>query len=70
VFICHASEDKRFTRKLAYDLSKNGMHVWYDELELNVGDSIVEKINQGIKESKFMVVVLSKSSVDKLWCKK
>ena len=46
------------------------MHVWYDELELNVGDSIVEKINQGIKESKFMVVVLSKSSVDKLWCKK
>ena len=68
IFLCHASEDSKFTEKLAQMLSNKGIPVWYDEWALNVGDSIVEKISHGIKNSKFMGVVLSKNSVSKPWC--
>lgn len=70
IFLCHAGEDWEFTRKLAHALTAKGIPVWYDGWSLKVGDSIVEKINQGIKDSSFMGVVLSKNAVDKPWCKR
>jgi len=70
IFIAHASEDKKFVRKLANDLIERGLLVWFDEWEIKVGDSLVEKINQGIENSSFMIVVLSHNSIDKSWFKK
>jgi len=69
-FLCHASEDRQFSRRLAEELVLRGIPVWYDEWSLRVGDSLVARINQGIGESKYMGVVLSKHSVDKPWCVK
>ena len=70
VFIAHASENKSSARKIAEKLSKNGYQAWFDEWEIKVGDSIVDKINDGIKESSFMVILFSKDSVDKPWVRK
>ena len=40
-FICHASEDKdAVARPLAEELQSRGFSVWYDEFELDVGDSL------------------------------
>jgi hypothetical protein len=69
VFISYASEDRVSAKDIADVLKEKGLDVWYDEWELMVGDSIVERINQGIRESKYMIVVLSKNSVEKPWCK-
>ena len=48
IFLCHASEDKKFVEKLAKDLMRFGFEVWFDKFEMKVGESLLEKINEGI----------------------
>jgi hypothetical protein len=70
VFICHASEDKEpFVKELAEALSKN-LSVWYDEFSLSLGDSLRRKIDQGISDSRYGVVVLSENFFKKDWPQK
>jgi hypothetical protein len=53
-FICHASEDKEeVARPLAESLRERGYAVWFDEFELDVGDSLREAIDQGLATSRF-----------------
>jgi hypothetical protein len=44
VFLSHSSRDKEFVRTLANELTAAKVHVWLDERELGVGDSIVTGI--------------------------
>lgn len=68
VFISHASEDKdEVVRPLALALKENGLTVWYDEFELKIGDSLRRKIDQGLANSRFGIVVLSKNFIKKGW---
>jgi hypothetical protein len=67
VFVCHASEDKEsFVRPLVEELRQH-VQVWYDEFSLTLGDSLRQKIDQGLRSSRFGVVVLSKAFFDKNW---
>ena len=68
VFISHASEDKEeVARPLAEALRKNGLSVWYDEFELKIGDSLRRKIDKGIANSNFGVIVISRDFISKGW---
>ncbi len=68
VFISHASEDKDdFVRPLANALIGKGLNVWYDEMTLGIGDSLRQKIDKGLANSKVGLVVLSPSFIDKGW---
>jgi hypothetical protein len=68
VFISHASEDKEdVVRPLAHALKQEGLKVWYDEFELKIGDSLRRKIDKGLANSKFGIVVLSKAFIRKGW---
>lgn len=68
VFVSHASEDKEsVARPLAEKLKQLGLIVWFDEFELKIGDSLRRKIDKGLANSKFGVVVLSKSFIKKGW---
>ncbi len=68
VFICHASEDKsRFVLPLIEELSKNNISYWYDNTEIKWGDSIVKKVNQGLLNSEYVIVVISNFSIIKHW---
>jgi hypothetical protein len=69
-FISHSSKDKGFVRKLAADLVANGIKVWIDEQRILVGDSIPEKIAQGLADSDFFLIVVSQNSVESPWVKK
>jgi hypothetical protein len=66
-FICHSSKDHAFVNKLAKRLKKEGVDVWIDDWEIKVGDSIMEKINEGLENSSFFVIVLSKNSRNSDW---
>jgi hypothetical protein len=67
LFISHASEDKdAIGRPLAHALSED-FNVWFDEYVLNVGDSLREKIDDGLRKSDFGIVILSKSFFAKKW---
>ena len=71
VFICHASEDKDdFVRPLAELLAQQHIDVWYDEFSLSIGDSLSQKIDEGLAKSKFGIVVLSPSFFKKPWAKR
>ncbi len=68
VFISHASEDKdEIVRPLAYALQAEGLNVWYDEFEMKIGDSLRRKIDKGLANSRFGIVVLSKDFIKKGW---
>jgi hypothetical protein len=68
IFISHASEDKAtVARPLADALRKAGARVWLDDHELTVGDSLTEKIDEGLSRSQFGVVVISPAFLAKRW---
>jgi hypothetical protein len=65
LFICHAFEDQDdFVRPLAEELRKE-YNVWYSGYELTLGDSLLQKIDQGLADCDFGVVVLSKAFFQK-----
>lgn len=68
VFISHASEDKdRIVRPLATALKNRGITVWYDEFELKIGDSLRRKIDRGLANSRFGIVIISRAFIAKGW---
>lgn len=70
IFLSHNSKDKPFVRKLANDLRRRGFYVWVDEAEIKVGDSLIEKIREGIDKVEYVGVVLSNNSINSEWVKK
>ena len=59
-FICHDSGDKdTLVRDLAFEITKLMCPVWYDEYSLNVGDSLRESIEKGIKDAQKCILILS-----------
>jgi hypothetical protein len=67
-FLSHASEDKdSFVRPLAHALKTLGLKVWYDEFSLEIGDSLRRSIDYGLGNSKYGIVVLSRSFFSKQW---
>ncbi|MFN7043372.1 MAG: toll/interleukin-1 receptor domain-containing protein [Acidovorax temperans] len=67
VFLSHNSQDKPFVRRLASDLDAHGVKCWIDEAEIKVGDSLIEKIRQGLDSMSYVAVILSPNSVKSTW---
>ena len=68
VFISHASEDKEsFVNEFADELQKRGVKVWIDALSIGWGDSLRSKIDSGLKNSRFGIVVISRNYIRKGW---
>jgi hypothetical protein len=69
-FLSHSSKDKPFIRQLAADLTAEGVSVWLDEQKIRVGESIPERIAQGLAESDYFLLALSDNSVTSPWVQK
>ena len=68
VFISYASEDREAVASpLAHSLRDNGLSVWFDEFEMKIGDSLRRKIDKGLANSKFGIVVFSQHFFKKGW---
>lgn len=68
VFISHAHEDKEsFVTPFVEELKKRDVKVWYDNDVLNWGDSLRAKIDSGLRHSRFGIVVISRSFINKGW---
>lgn len=70
LFICHSFEDRRFSERLATDVKDAGFKAWFAELEMNVGDSLTEKIGKAINTSGLFAIVLSPDAVKSFWCRR
>lgn len=62
LFISYASEDRaEVAEPLAKLLSHCGLKVWYDQNELRLGDGLRRKIDEGLIQCRYGVVILSPS---------
>ena len=68
VFISHSTADKPgFVELLAERLRRAGVRVWYDDYVVGWGDSISGSIARGLAESRYGIVVLSRSFLRGGW---
>jgi len=70
IFLCHSKKDIEFVRQIAHDLEELGIDVWFDELELGVGDSLHDSIAEALERSAHIGVVISPHSVKSRWVRK
>lgn len=68
VFISHASEDKeKIAAPLADELQRRGLRIWYDDVSLELGDSLRQAIDAGLARSRYGVAILSPHFFAKHW---
>lgn len=70
VFISYSSKDKSFVERLSQKLVDNRIGVWLDKWEMKPGDSLIDKIQNALEDSSYLLVVLSKHYVQSEWCRK
>ncbi len=67
VFVSHSSNDKTFVDRLVDDLAKRKIPVWYDRFDVRIGDSIPNRINDGIATARYFLIVLSPAAIVSRW---
>jgi TIR domain len=70
IFISYNRNDVAFVDRLARKLVMRRHHIWLDRWEMNIGDSLIAKIQKALTESDAILIVLSKNSLASEWCKK
>lgn len=70
IFLCHSSKDKLFARRLGNALSACGVTTWIDEAEIKTGDSLLNKITEGIERTDYLGAILTPTSVSSRWVQK
>ena len=69
LFISYSHENADFVNRLVARLIEARVAIWYDRIEIKVGESLLQKIQGAMSEADFLAVVLSKASVQSAWCK-
>ena len=67
VFLSHSSKDKAIVRDVAERLQVDGLRVWFDEWILKPGDSIPSKIDEGLEQSRVLVLCISAQAFGSEW---
>jgi len=67
VFISHRRADAAEAKSLASEIKAAGHQVWLDDWEINIGDSIVSKMNVGLGGSKYLVLCYSLYGAEAPW---
>lgn len=68
LFISHAGRDKEhYINPLTEALASRNITFWLDNLEIGWGDSIVMKINEGLANSRFVLLCLSQAFLRRPW---
>lgn len=67
IFISHSSKDKTVAIWISTDLKNAGHTPWLDQWDITVGESIPQKISEGVTKADFVIVLLSEHSVNSHW---
>jgi predicted RNA-binding Zn-ribbon protein involved in translation (DUF1610 family) len=67
VFISHNKEDKSSARLLAMAFIERGVGVWFDEWEIQPGDSIVGGIETGVASANIFILLWSANAARSNW---
>jgi hypothetical protein len=67
VFISYRKNDVAQAEQLAKEIRGAGHNVWFDEWDINLGDSVIGKMNEGLEGATYVVVCYSSSGVTSPW---
>jgi hypothetical protein len=67
VFLSHSSKDTTVVRDIADRLRADGLKVWFDEWIFKAGDSIPAKIEEGLENSRVLVLCMSANAFGPEW---
>lgn len=67
IFISYRSKDEKKALRLAKDIEAAGHIVWFDKWKIDPGDSIVGKINDGLKQANYFFLCFSSSGIHSEW---
>lgn len=66
-FLSYAFEDSNVAQKIAEALQANGIETWWAEWCIMAGDSLRQKIEEGLGECTHFIVLLTPTSLKKPW---
>ena len=66
-FLSYSHEDRQIASQIARDLAERGRNIFFDEWTIRVGDSLIERINYGLQNSTYLLVLISKNSLSSKW---
>lgn len=67
VFLSHNAKDKPKVRRLAERLKAAGVRVWLDEWIIQAGDIIALKVDEGLEQSRVLLLCLSPAALASGW---
>ncbi|WP_225412744.1 toll/interleukin-1 receptor domain-containing protein [Stigmatella hybrida] len=67
VFISHRTADMALATRLASELQAAGHTVWLDDWEIGIGDSILGKMGEGLRDAEYLVLCYSAHGVNSPW---
>ena len=70
LFLSHSTKDKDFVEKLATELRAQSIDPWWCEVDIEHGDDFVAKIEEGLKDSDLVVLVLSPDAAQSAWTRR
>ena len=70
IFLSYSSKDKDKVEKLAIDLKNAGAKVWIDLWNIPLGGSLIQSVADGLSNSKFVGIWITKNAIDSGWVTK
>jgi hypothetical protein len=68
-FVSYAHENAEWVRALATNLHRHGLDVFFDEWDIVGGVRLAERLQEGLADSRTVVLVVSAAAVHKEWWK-
>jgi hypothetical protein len=69
-FLCHSSADAEVIRDIANSFASSGISYWLDEEQLTFGQGVSEKIEDGLKRSRYVIPCVSANFAASGWTRK
>lgn len=67
IFLSHSSRDKGIVEKFYLALTNSNFNLWFDKIDIVPGETIINRVNEGIENAQLLLLFISKNSVTSSW---
>ncbi len=67
IFVSYTRSDNAIAQQIVTALDQAGLQPWIDTREIKPGDSFLEKMNEGLGEASYVLLLLSRDSLESQW---
>jgi hypothetical protein len=66
-FISYAGEDRTLVEGIVSALKQVSINVWWDKGQIRLGDRLTQKIDDGLSQSRYGLIIVSQAFMGKRW---